>query len=177
MAQYTHWPYCGAPQSYHHCVNFRDVFAHQAWADASLLTAVQAHVPSQEDEWLQSTLHHIVSVQRYFLSRFLDREFDRETERRPPGSFGDLVRLFRATHEEELALVGRLSEADLERRFELPFLRTEFTMADGLTQVVMHSQNHRGQCLRYLRKHGAEPPTLDYILWARDRAAPAWPQV
>ena len=45
-----------------------------------------------------------------------------------------------------------------------------------LTQIVMHSQNHRGQCLTRLRENGAQPPTLDYILWAKDRPAPAWPE-
>jgi uncharacterized damage-inducible protein DinB len=158
-------------------VNFQSLFAHQAWADASLLSAIHAHPPSQQDEWLQKTLLHIVGVQRYFMSRFLDRPFDREKETQPPGSFADLVQRFRATHEEELAFVGGISAADLERRFELPFLKREFTVADGLTQIVMHSQNHRGQCLRYLRRHGAEHPTQDYILWAKDRPAPAWPGI
>jgi uncharacterized damage-inducible protein DinB len=158
-------------------VNFQSLFAHQAWADASLLSAVHAHPPSIEDEWLQKTLFHIVGVQRYFMSRFMDRPFDREKESQPPASFGALVRLFQATHEEELAFVGAALPADLERRFELPFLKTEFTVADGLTQIVMHSQNHRGQCLRYLRKQGAETPTLDYILWAKDRPGPAWPVI
>jgi uncharacterized damage-inducible protein DinB len=157
-------------------VNFQSLFAHQAWADASLLSAVHVHPPSQEDEWLQKTLVHMVGVQRYFKSRFLDRPFDREKESVPPASFAALVQLFRSTHEEELAFVGSLTAPDLERRFELPFLKSEFTVADGLTQVVMHSQNHRGQCLRYMRKHGAETPTLDYILWAKDRPAPSWPE-
>ena len=158
-------------------MNFQSLFAHQAWADASLLSAVHAHPPLLEDEWLQKTLLHMVGVQRYFMSRFLDRPFDRENEASPPASFGALVERFRTTHDEELTFVGGLSPAVLERRFELPFLKTEFTVADGLTQIVMHSQNHRGQCLRYLRKHGAETPTLDYILWAKDRPGPAWPVV
>ena len=158
-------------------MNFQSLFAHQAWADASLLSAVHAHPPSIEDEWLQKTLLHIIGVQRYFMSRFLDRPFDREKESQPPASFAALVERFQETHNEELVFVCGLSPAEFERRFELPFLKTGFTVADGLTQIVMHSQNHRGQCLRYMRKHGAETPTLDYILWARDRPAPVWPQV
>jgi uncharacterized damage-inducible protein DinB len=153
------------------------MFAHQAWADASLLSAVQGHPPLTQDEWLQKTLLHIVGVQRYFMSRFLDRPFDREKESQPPASFGGLVEQFQATHQEELAFVARLTPADLERRFELPFLKAEFAVSDGLMQIVMHSQNHRGQCLRYIRKHGAETPTLDYILWAKDRPAATWPVV
>lgn len=158
-------------------MNFPSLFAHQSWADAALLSAVHAHPPSLEDEWLQKTLHHVVMVQRYFLSRFLDRPFDHAREALVPASFAVLVEVFWATSDAEIEFVDALTPEDLERRFELPFLKTEFSLVDGLTQVVMHSQNHRGQCLHYLREHGAETPTLDYILWAKDRPAPAWPRV
>lgn len=57
----------------------------------------------------------------------------------------------------------------------MPILGSRPTVADGLTQIVMHSQNHRGQCLIRLRENGVKPPTLDYILWAKDRPAPSWP--
>ena len=148
---------------------------HQAWADATLLTAVQSHPESLRDEQMLKTLHHIVMVQRVFLSRFLVRPFDRERESQRPEAFESLVQLYRVTHEELLAFVSGLAESDLERRFELPFLKSQPTIAEGLTQVVMHSQNHRGQCLTRLRENGAKPPTLDYILWAKDRPAPVWP--
>lgn len=149
---------------------------HQAWADAAILTAVQSHPESLHDEWLLKTLHHMVMVQRLFLSRFLARPFDREKESQRPEDFGQLVQLFRTTHEEQQAFINNLEESDLERRFDLPFLKTQPTIAEGLTQVVMHSQNHRGQCLTRLRENGAKPPTLDYILWTKDRPAPVWPQ-
>lgn len=155
---------------------FVSLFAHQAWADACLLSSVQAHPPSLEDEWLLKTLHHIVSVQRYFLFRFLNLPFDPNIENQPPASFADLVHLYRATHIEELAFVRGISEADFERTFDLPFLKARFSLADGIIQIAMHSQNHRGQCLRYLRKQGGEAPTLDYILWAKDRPGPEWPK-
>ena len=148
---------------------------HQSWADATLLTAVQSHPDSLRDEQMLKTLHHIVMVQRVFLSRFLDRTFDKEKESQRPEYFGQLIQLYRATQEELLAFVTNLTESDLERRFELPFLKSQPTIAEGLTQVVMHSQNHRGQCLTRLRENGAKPPTLDYILWAKDHPAPAWP--
>jgi uncharacterized damage-inducible protein DinB len=148
---------------------------HHAWADATLLTAVQAHPDSLHDEQILKTLHHIVIVQRVFLHRFLDRPFDKEKESQRPESFDQLIQLYRATHEEQLAFVTNLTEADLERRFEMPVLKSHPTLAEGLTQVVMHSQNHRGQCLTRLRENGAKPPTLDYILWAKDHPAPSWP--
>jgi uncharacterized damage-inducible protein DinB len=155
---------------------FRSLFSYQSWADAAILSAVKSHPESLRDEWLLKTLHHIVMVQRFFLSRFLVRPFEKERESQTPESFDELIQLFRITHEEELAFVDSISEPDLTRRFELPFLQTQPTVAEGLTQVVMHSQNHRGQCLSRLRENGAKPPTLDYILWVKDSPAPLWPQ-
>jgi uncharacterized damage-inducible protein DinB len=163
---------------YHSCMItlFQSLFSHQAWADAAILSAVQSHPESLGDEWLLKNLHHVVTVQRVFLSRFLGRPFDKAKESQPPGSFDELIQLFQTTHEEELTFVNGLSESELERRFELPFLQTEPTVAEGLTQVVLHSQNHRGQCLTRLRENGAKPPTLDYILWTKNRPSPVWPK-
>jgi uncharacterized damage-inducible protein DinB len=97
-------------------------------------------------------------------------------ESQRPETFDQEIQVYRTAHEEQLAFVTNLTESDLERRFELPVLKSQPTLAEGLTQVFMHSQNHRGQCLTRLRENGAKPPTLDYILWAKDRPAPAWPQ-
>ncbi len=149
---------------------------HQAWADATLLTAVQSHPNSLHDEQILKTLHHIVMVQRLYPARMVGRPFDKEKESQRRESFDQLVQLYRATHEELLAFVTNLTEADLERKSELPVLNFHPTLAEGLTQVFMHSQNHRGQCLTRLRENGAQPPTLDYILWAKDKHAPAWPE-
>jgi uncharacterized damage-inducible protein DinB len=151
------------------------LFGHQVWADAAILSAVQSHAESLRDVWLLKTLHHVVIVQRVFLFRFLDRPFDSVRESQRPETFDKLVDLFRATHDEQMAFINGVSESDLERRFELPFLKAQPTFVEGLTQVVMHSQNHRGQCLTRLRENGAKPPTLDYILWIKDRPGPSWP--
>lgn len=151
------------------------LFQYQAWADAALLSAVQAHPASLADQQLFKTLHHMAFVQRYFLSLFRAQPFDMAKETVVPNIFEELVDLLRGTHTDQLTFVSQLSEEDLARTFLLPFLRTHFTFADGLMQMVLHSQNHRGQCLARLRENGSKPPTLDYILWAKDRPAPEWP--
>jgi uncharacterized damage-inducible protein DinB len=151
------------------------LFRYQAWADAAILEAVQAHPKSLQDEQIFKTLHHVVTAQRVYLSRFLERPFEVSKESPLPGSFDQLVRIFRATHEEELAWIESLAEGDLERRFDMAVLGTRPTIAEGLTQVVMHGQNHRGQCLTRLRENGGKPPTLDYILWAKAQPVPSWP--
>jgi uncharacterized damage-inducible protein DinB len=147
----------------------RSLFRHQVWADEALLEAVQAHPESLHDQNLYKVLHHTVMVQRFFLCLLQGRPFDRAKESQLPESFDQLVQLFRDTHIEELAFVDGLTESELDRRFELAFLGSRPTFAEGLTQVVMHSQNHRGQCLTRIRENGGKPPTLDYIKWAKNQ--------
>jgi uncharacterized damage-inducible protein DinB len=76
---------------------------HQSWADAALLTAVQTHPNSLCDEQMLKTLHHIVTAQRLYLSRFLGRPLDKEKESQPASSssvsFDQLIQLYRATHQ------------------------------------------------------------------------------
>jgi uncharacterized damage-inducible protein DinB len=154
---------------------FLDLFRHQAWADAALLSAVHAHEVSRSDERILKALRHILRAQRVMQVRFRGGSAD-EVREIPP-EFGAMTALYRSTHAEELAFVSGLSEADLERRFELPVLEIHPTVAEGLMHVVLHSQSHRGQCLTRLRENGATPPQLDYIAWTKDRPAPAWPEV
>ncbi len=150
----------------------RSLFRHQEWADDALLEAVQAHPESLRDPDLYKVLHHIVMVQRVFLCFIQGRAFDRAKESQLPESFPQLVQLFRDTHREELALVDGLTESELARRFDFAFMASRPTVAEGLTQVVMHSQNHRGQCLTKIREKGGKPPTLDYIKWVKIQGTP-----
>ncbi len=153
------------------------LFHHQAWADAAILQAVRAHADAEKDEKLRWTLHHMVMVQRAFLSLFLKRPFDMQKEMQAPESFADLERLFRDSHQEELAFVTGLEAGELTRVIDMPWIEgCRLTVAEALMQVVMHSQNHRGQCLTRLRTIGGTPPTLDFILWLKDRPAPEWPK-
>jgi uncharacterized damage-inducible protein DinB len=155
-------------------VNFSTLFRHQAWADAALLAAVAAHPTALSNERLLKTLRHILRVQRVFLARF--HGTDPDAERVVPHAFPDLVAVFRATAAEQLALVDSLTPADLARTFPIPDLGLQPGVDDGLTQVLFHSQNHRGQCLTRLRECGATPPILDYISWLKDRPMPSWPE-
>ena len=150
----------------------QSLFHHQEWADTTLLRAVQAHVKAENDSQLRSTLHHIVTVQRAFLSLFLERPFDMQKELEVPASLAEEERLFIDTHREELSFVTSLGESDLARVIEMPWIPgSRPSLAEALIQVVMHSQNHRGQCLSRLRTLGCTPPTLDFIIWLKDRPA------
>jgi uncharacterized damage-inducible protein DinB len=122
---------------------------------------------------MRRVLHHIVLVQRAYRAILEDRPFDWEKEAPAPATFDELDALFRATHAEAIAAVGALEESELARTVEMrliPGLR--FSMAEGLMQVVMHSQSHRGQCATRLRILGGKAPMTDFILWVKERAKP-----
>lgn len=140
-----------------------------------MLAAVRACPAALDDEKIRHTLHHIIMVQRAFLSIFLKEPFDIAAESKPPESFDALVARFRDTQPQELAFVRSLDEAALQRIIETAWIPgAKLTLPQTLMQVVMHSQAHRGQCASRLRAAGGQPPTLDFILWLKDRPAPAW---
>lgn len=148
----------------------RALYHHMAWADLQVLNAVHAHGAAAEDEELRRTLHHIVGVQRFFLSQFLKRGFDVESEMRVPATLDALEQRFRETHAEELAYIDSATADALATVIELaPLPGFHPTAGELMMQVVMHSQHHRGQCASRLRALGGAPPTVDFILWLKDR--------
>jgi uncharacterized damage-inducible protein DinB len=153
----------------------RSLFEHQAWADSVMFSAVRNHPAAAADEELRRTLHHIVVTQRAFLALFLKRPFDVAKELKTPDSLEALEAIYHETHADELAFVRQIEDGDLARTFELVWIPgARPTLAEALTQVVMHSQHHRGQCASRLRTLGGKPPMVDYIIWIKDRPAPAW---
>jgi uncharacterized damage-inducible protein DinB len=152
-----------------------ELFNHQAWADATLLAAIRACPAALDDEKLRQALHHMITVQRAFLALFVKWPLDMNAELKPPDSLDVLASRFRDTHPAEIAFVKGLDPAALDRAIEPPWLPgAKLTLAQAMLQVLMHSQSHRGQCLSRLRAAGGQPPTLDFILWLKDRPAPVW---
>jgi uncharacterized damage-inducible protein DinB len=155
----------------------RELFGHQAWADAELLRAVAAHAEASSDAKLIGTLQHIVFVQRIFAAMLTGAPFDPQKESAPAESQAALERLSTDSHRNQLSLVNGLTNEALDRPVENPW-RADLTgtVAEILMQVVLHSQNHRGQCLTRLRELTGNAPTLDFIIWLKlGRPDPAQP--
>ena len=144
----------------------RSLYRHQVWAEDELLGAVSAFPAAENDAELLRCLGHMAAVQRFYLARFEGRSFESVNAVPPPDSFARLAPQFPAVHAEVQAFLDGVTEPDLDRSFELPRLGARFTLREGMTQVILHSQNHRGQCLTRIRELGGKPPTLDFILWA-----------
>ena len=147
----------------------QSLIAHMAWADGEMVKAVAAQEGAYTGEELRKLLHHMVTVERIFLSMFEQRPFDLEREQQIPGTVQEMQGRFGETHTEMTAYAARLDEAEMARAVEFPRMK-EFRPAvrDALMQVVMHSEHHRAQVALRLRALGGKPPVLDYIIWVRD---------
>jgi uncharacterized damage-inducible protein DinB len=153
----------------------RELFQHQAWADAAVLDQVREHPDTWNHEKLRWTLHHIVMVQQAFFCLCTGQPFDMQKEAKVPEILAELEAAFRASHQQQLDFLARLDEPQVSRMIEMPWMpEFRLSVAEALLQVVMHSQNHRGQCLTLLRTLTGNAPTLDFILWVKDRPATAW---
>jgi len=136
----------------------RKLLDHQAWADRRLAEAVADCPDTANDPEIAGLLAHINMVQRFFLCTLEGREFV-EADAEPQEAIHAALRHY----------AERLTEGELARQVAPAFFNgATFSVADLLTQMTLHSQNHRGQGLMLLRKKGGHAPVLDYIIWRKD---------
>jgi uncharacterized damage-inducible protein DinB len=154
---------------------FLDLFQHQAFADATLVNAIRRHEIAARDRELRTLVHHVLVAHRFWIQLSQGAPFSVEDEREVPESLEPIVARYRETQAEEHAWLARLEEADLARTVESAFFPgRRIAVRDALMQVCLHSQGHRSQCAARLRVLGGEPPSLDFVLWLKDRPAAVW---
>lgn len=153
----------------------RDLLRHKGYANAALLKAIRQHSVAAQDEELRKLLHHILLANRFWFMRSIGRDLDLQKESQVPASLEPLAALYRETHDQEMEWISGLKEADLEQKLETRFIAGQtFSVAQGMMQVIMHSQGHRAQCLTRVRSLGGTPPATDFVLWLKDRPEPEW---
>jgi uncharacterized damage-inducible protein DinB len=147
----------------------RDLVDHQLWADAEHWTAIAAHVPARDDRAIRERLHHLHIVQRAFVWITGDRSTQFVMSKPEDYASFDALREFaRGSHEQIASRRDAITEEQLDERIEILWFKEpplRITRAEALTQMAMHSQWHRGQNATRLRELGAEPPTVDLIVW------------
>jgi uncharacterized damage-inducible protein DinB len=151
----------------------RDLVAHKGYANAAMLNAIRQNDAAQLDPELLDLLHHILVANRFWLLTILGLPFVFETESCLSGSFDALIERYRSNQEQESTWLATATEADLARVLESPLVPGgACSVSHALMQVCMHSQGHRAQCAKFLRRHGGVPPTTDFILWLASRSTP-----
>ena len=153
----------------------QDLVRHKAHANAALLKAIGEHEAAARDAELRSLLQHVILANRFWFSLMRGISFQPEHESHVPDSLGEVAEVYRNTHSQELAWIAGLQGANLARTIETPFLPGQtFSIEQALLQVCMHSHGHRAQCATRLRQLGGIPPSMDFILWLKDKPAPDW---
>jgi uncharacterized damage-inducible protein DinB len=155
----------------------RDLYLHQAWADAELWRALEAQPRALEDPAIRERLHHIHLVQRAFLS-IVQGEAPVLSKIEDFPSMAALKEHAREYHERVAALLDGVSAARLADEITIPWFKDPpivITIGQALTQAAMHSHYHRGQNATRLRELGGRPPLTDLIVWYwKGRPRPAW---
>ncbi len=156
----------------------RDLYGHQAWADAEHWRAIETHPPAVADKAIRERLHHIHLVQRAFLA-ICRGDTLQITKPEDLPAMALLRDYGRSYHLEVAPFLDALTPARLEEMLTIPWFKDppiRITVAQALTQAAMHSHYHRGQNATRLRELGGEPPLTDYIVWLwKGRPAPQWP--
>jgi uncharacterized damage-inducible protein DinB len=153
----------------------QDLFRHKGYANAALLRAIRQHAEAAQDQELRKLLHHIILADRFWLHLSLGRPFAREEESRVPDSLEAIASRFQETHVLESEWISQAREPDLARTVQTPFLpERNFSIAQAIMQVCLHTHGHRAQCATRLRLLGGTPPAMDFILWLKERPAPDW---
>lgn len=157
----------------------RDLYGHQAWADAEHWRAFEACPTARDDQAIRNRLHHLHLVQRAFTWAVGDRKtefaFSKPEDFK---SFDDLKAFARETHANLDRFLSQLADVRLAEEVSIPWFKDPpltLTVSQALTQCVMHSQWHRGQNAERLRELGGKPPAVDLIVWFwKGRPAAQW---
>ena len=157
----------------------RDLYGHQAWADAESWRAFETHGAALQDKALWERLHHIHLVQRFFLAVVRGEDLRQLKVTKPDSYTPPALKLFaRQFHAAAAEFLVAADAAALEQPVAIPWFRDPpltLPVSQALTQAAMHSHYHRAQNVTRLRELGGTPPLTDYIYWLwKGRPAPEW---
>ncbi len=155
----------------------KDLYHHQAWADAELWRAVVAHPQALEDIIIKERFYHFHLAQDAFLRIVQKQPLEFKKIDEYP-TMNDLYEYAKANHFVALQFMQTISEDFLADRVLIPWLkepRLIVTKGQALLQGAMHSHAHRAQNSARLKKLGGKPPLLDYIAWLwKEKPEPSW---
>ncbi len=155
----------------------RDLYGHQAWADAEHWRAFEALPAALEDAEIRSRLEHLFQAERAFLCLVRGEKVlvKKLADFPTMAAMKEDMRLY---HEEAAEFLDAVSDDRLAEIIVLPWFKDppiRVTVAEALAQAAMHSHYHRAQNAGRLRQIGGTVPTTDLIYWYwKGRPAPKW---
>lgn len=160
---------------------------HMAWADATVWAAVLAHDAASHDDEIRRTALHLHFVQHLYAGAWQGQTAVAMPDASAFPTAGAVAAYGREGHAAVEAFLSAVAPDRIDEPFREPWTdrfearwqrgpAAAHSLGESIAQVVLHTAHHRGQLCTRLRALGAEPPTVDFILWAwGGRPAPAWP--
>ena len=148
------------------------LFAHNAWANAQLLSLCETLPEEQQSATAPGavgtvfeTLHHLVQAECGYLRRLAP---DLAPQQWPPQLDKDLAAVRSRANELE-ALWSEYAARDPDggeiRRAVWPDVTHEFPAGMEIAQALSHSSAHREQVCTILTTLGLQPPELQGLAW------------
>lgn len=155
-----------------------DAFEYNAWATRQLID-VCGRIPQEQltrrQEWQYNSLlglwRHIDDVERAYLGLMGVAE-----RPEPKDSIEAYLASADASGAAFAPFVEGLDVRGMERLFNIPWFGRDFTVADGLFQVLTHSTQHRADIAHFLARLGHDTPPIDYVIWIYLRDGGAKPE-
>lgn len=136
-----------------------------AWANRKILAGVRRLTPEELDQQqdgmyrsILGVLRHLAQVELGYL--LLIRGESSEWMTTGPWNLPQIEQVLGTTGS-GLVEVARTSVADAT--FHIPWFERDFTVFQGLGQVLTHSINHRADINQWLPRFGVDSTQLDYI--------------
>lgn len=145
---------------------FRRLHEHNAWANSRVLAACRAATPATLEpaggDSLIRRLRHQFAVEASFLAAMRSEQLPTDIPRTIEG-----LEAFAAASSPGLVELAGSAPQALQRQFRIPWFDRDFTLEDGLAQVLSHSGQHRSEVAWELARAGIDCGNLDYIFWAQ----------
>jgi uncharacterized damage-inducible protein DinB len=149
--------------------HFRDLFAFDRWANRRVLDSIRAFGEEGDPDALK-LLAHIIGSSRVWVTRLVGGEYA-SLENWPALDFDACAVGLEMMYERWSRYLEDMTEEGLDELVpyrDMKGIARESSVRDTLTHVVNHATYHRAQIARVIREKGMTPPSIDFILWARD---------
>jgi len=146
--------------------HFIHLFKYNDWATRETARSVTGF--EKKDEKLTELFSHIVSAQKIWLNRTLERDiYINPWEKH---ALQECISQSTEITAEWINMVESFKEKDVERRVEYKNTKGEKftnTIKDIITHVINHSTYHRAQIAQKVKALGGKPAVTDYIVYQR----------
>ncbi|MCW8810858.1 MAG: DinB family protein [Ignavibacteriaceae bacterium] len=146
---------------------FIHLFKYNDWATIATVSSLKGF--EKKDERLGKLLSHIISAQKLWLNRVLNREIVVSPWDKLP--IQESISQSTSVTAEWVNLLESFTDKDLDKRIEYADTKGEKyvnTLRDIIIHVINHSTYHRAQIAQRVKALGGKPAVTDYIVYQRE---------